>query len=89
MLLIGLRRRGIYHPLPGWAVFFGKQLLALCALAVLLWAIRANLPVPNPGSSFLDRLLWISVVIGGGGGVYLLVLWLLGFRLRNFTLRSG
>ncbi|HEX4584207.1 MAG TPA: murein biosynthesis integral membrane protein MurJ [Burkholderiaceae bacterium] len=89
MLLAGLRRRGIYHPLPGWTVFLVKLLLALCALAVLLWLIRANLPVPNQGSSFVDRLLWVSVVIGAGSALYASVLWLLGFRLRDFVLRSG
>jgi len=89
MLLVGLRRRGIYEPLPGWAVFLGKQMLALCALAVLLWVIRANLPVPTPVSSFVDRLLWISIVIGAGSALYLTVLWLLGFRLRDFMLRSA
>jgi putative peptidoglycan lipid II flippase len=89
MLLAGLRRRGIYRPLPGWTVFLGKLLLALCALAVLLWLIRANLPVPNQASSFVDRLLWVSVVIGSGCALYASVLWLLGFRLRDFVLRSG
>jgi putative peptidoglycan lipid II flippase len=89
LLLAGLRRRGIYQPLPGWAVFFGKLLLALCALAVLLWAIRANLPAPVPSSSLTERLLWISVVIGAGGALYVSVLWLLGFRLRDFVPRSA
>jgi putative peptidoglycan lipid II flippase len=89
LLLVGLRRRGIYQPLPGWAVFLGKLLLALCALAVLLWLIRAHLPAPTPGSSFVDRLLWISIVIGAGGALYASVLWLLGFRLRDFILRSA
>ncbi len=89
MLLIGLRRRGIYQPLPGWAGFFSKQLLALCALAVLLWVIRAYLPVPTPVSSLVDRLLWVSIVLGAGGALYVTVLWLLGFRLRDFVLRSA
>jgi putative peptidoglycan lipid II flippase len=89
LLLAGLRRRGIYHPLPGWGAFSGKLLLALCALAVLLWLIRAGLPAPIPASSFVDRLVWISIVIGAGGGLYLSVLWILGFRLRDFLLRSA
>jgi putative peptidoglycan lipid II flippase len=88
-LLMGLRQRGIYKPMPGWPAFLGKLLLALCALAVLLWLIRANLPTPTPASSFVGRLLWISVVTGAGGGLYLMVLWLLGFRLRDFVLRSA
>jgi putative peptidoglycan lipid II flippase len=88
-LLIGLRRRGIYTPTPGWAAFLGKLLLALGALAVLLWLVRANVPMPTPASSFVSRLLWISLVTGGGGAVYVVVLWLLGFRLRDFVLRSG
>ena len=89
LLLVGLRRRGIYKPPPGWPVFLGKLLLALCALAVLLWLIRAHLPAPTQVSSFVDRLLWISVVIGAGGALYASVLWLLGFRFRDFMLRTG
>ena len=89
MLLIGLRRQGIYHPLPGWVGFFARLLLALCALAVLLWLIRGNLAAPGPASSFLDRARWISIVIGAGAGLYLAVLWTLGFRLRDFLLRSA
>jgi putative peptidoglycan lipid II flippase len=89
LLLAGLRRRGIYRPLPGWALFLGKQLLALCALAVLLWAVRAWLPAPGTSSSFLDRLVWIAIVTGAGGALYGGVLWLLGFRLRDLILRSG
>jgi putative peptidoglycan lipid II flippase len=88
-LLIGLRRRGIYTPTPGWAAFLGKLLLALGALAVLLWLIRANVPMPTPASPIVGRLVWISLVTGGGGAVYVMVLWLLGFRLRDFVLRSG
>lgn len=89
MLLVGLRRRDIYRPLPGWTVFLAKQLLALCALAVLLWLIRAYLPTPVAASSLGQRVAWISIVIGAGGALYLSVLWLLGFRLRDFLLRSG
>ena len=89
LLLIGLRRRGIYTPTPGWVAFLGKLLLALCALAVLLWLIRANLPTPTPASSLMARALWLSVVTGAGGGLYVMVLWLLGFRFRDFVLRSG
>jgi putative peptidoglycan lipid II flippase len=89
MLLIGLRRRDIYRPLPGWGAFFVKLLLALCALAVLLWLIRAYLPTPVAASSLAQRLVWISIVIGAGGALYLSMLLLLGFRLRDFLLRSG
>ena len=89
LLLIGLRRRGIYRPLPGWTAFLSRLLLALGALAVLLWLIRANLPAPVAASSFGDRLLWISIVMGAGGALYLSVLWMLGFRLRDFVLRSA
>jgi len=61
MLLVGLRRRGIYEPLPGWAVFLGKADAALCALAVLLWVIPPTCPcrpgflVRRPAAVDLDR----------------------------------
>ncbi|MBV8209443.1 MAG: murein biosynthesis integral membrane protein MurJ [Burkholderiaceae bacterium] len=88
LLLWSLRRRGFYRPMPGWSSFFSRELLALGALAVLLWAIRAHLPMPTPTSAFGARLEWLSIVVGAGGAVYLAMLWLLGFRLRDFVLRS-
>jgi len=89
LLLWALRRRGFYQPMPGWSAFFGRQLLALCALAVLLWVIRGHLPMPTPASAFGARLWWLSIVVGVGGAGYLAMLWLLGFRLRDFVLRSA
>jgi putative peptidoglycan lipid II flippase len=88
LLLAGLRRRGIYRPLPGWPSFLGRVLLALCALAVLLCLVRAYLPSPTASSALLQRLGWVATVVGAGAGLYLAGLWMLGFRLRDFLLRS-
>lgn len=89
LLLIGLRRRGIYAPLPGWTRFLWRLALALAALAVLLWTIRMHMPAPVPTSPLLFRLRWVALTVGAGGGFYLGALWLLGFRPRDIVLRSA
>jgi putative peptidoglycan lipid II flippase len=89
LLLAGLRRRGIYRPSPGWMGFLCRLLLALGALAVLLWFIRIQMPAPTPASPLMERVRWVVIVVGAGGGMYLAVLRLLGFRLRDFLLRSA
>ena len=38
LLFLGLRRRGYYHPLPGWGLFLAQVISAVLLLAgVLLW----------------------------------------------------
>ena len=62
-----LRKRGIYVPRPGWALFVAKLLVALCVLAaVLLW-------LGGPASFWLAASLWEKVgrlagVVRGGRG---------------------
>jgi len=89
LLLVGLRRRGIYQPLAGWPFFMVRVALALSALAVLLWLLRVNVPAPSPASSLAFRVGWIAMTVGTGGGLYVTALWLLGFRPRDIVLRSA
>lgn len=39
LLYLGLRRRRVYQPLPGWAGFLGRLLLANLLMAMLLWGL--------------------------------------------------
>lgn len=89
LLLIGLLRRRIYQPLPGWTSFLVRVALALCTLAVLLWTLKSHVPMPLPVSALSERLRWVATAVGAGGGLYLGGLWVLGFRLRDFLLRSA
>ncbi|HEX6155587.1 MAG TPA: murein biosynthesis integral membrane protein MurJ [Burkholderiales bacterium] len=88
LLYVGLRRRGLYQPAPGWAGFFGRIAIALALLAVLLWLAHGRWEVVSAGSTFLERAVRLGLVIGAAIGVYGSALWALGFRVRDFSLRS-
>lgn len=87
LLLIGLRRRGVYTPQPGWQRFALKLGLALLPMtAALVWVARAVPWTALPPSA---RVLWLVAAIGGAMMAYFAVLWLLGFRLRDFMQRTS
>lgn len=82
-----LREHDIYVPQPGWALFALKIGGALAAMGLALWFAmgpeRWWLVVPS-----LDRAAALAGLVVLGGAVYFGVLWLLGFRARDFVLRS-
>ena len=82
-----LRKQGIFTPRPGWPVFLCKLALALCVLGVLLWAIA------GPPSYWLAASLWerigrMAAVIAAAMLAYFGALWLMGFRLADFSRRE-
>ncbi len=83
-----LRSKGIYRPLPGWRAFLAKLGLALLAMGAFLWFAMAG-EARWLTYRFGDRILHLSVLVAGGAGLYFLVLWLLGFRMRDFRRRAA
>jgi len=83
-----LRKRDMFQPQPGWALFLGKLLLALLAMVAVLLLAMQQLPAWADGS-MLWRLLRLGGLVGVGLLAYLAVLALLGFRLRDFARRSA
>ena len=83
-----LRKRDMFQPQPGWALFLGKLLLALLAMVAVLLLAMQQLPAWADGS-MLWRLLRLGGLVGLGLLAYLAVLALLGFRLRDFARRSS
>ena len=82
-----LRKQGIYAPRPGWLLFVARTAVALFVLGALLLAIA------GPASRWLEATLWtrvlrLSWVCAAGAAAYFAALWLLGFRLADFT-RGG
>jgi len=79
LLYRGLRRRGVYLPLRGWPLMYGRVLLAAGAMAALLvWGVPATgqwMQWPT-----LIRVRDLAGWIAAGGGVYLALLWLTGIR---------
>jgi putative peptidoglycan lipid II flippase len=83
-----LRKRDMFQPQPGWALFLGKLLLALLAMTAVLLLTMQQLPVWADGT-MPWRLLRLGGLVGVGLLAYLAVLALLGFRLRDFARRSA
>ncbi|WP_394234784.1 murein biosynthesis integral membrane protein MurJ [Pseudomonas anguilliseptica] len=83
-----LRKRDMFQPQPGWALFLGKLLLALLAMVGVLLLAMQQLPAWADGA-MLWRLLRLGGLVGVGMLAYLAVLALLGFRLRDFVRRSA
>ena len=86
LLYYHLRRDGIYHLQTGWLKFFSKMTVALLAMAgALHWlAMRAGdwLQLAT-----MLKLAWLMLLVVAGAVVYFVVLWLLGFRPRDFSKR--
>jgi len=85
MLFIGLRRRGLYVPTPGWAGFAARLAVALAALAAALWLGNRGIGWTAMQPDWLLRAALLAGLIGGGAAVYGAVLWSLGFRPRDFS----
>jgi putative peptidoglycan lipid II flippase len=88
LLLRGLRRRDIYTPQPGWPVFLLKLALAVYAMSAMLWlAVPGDAAWLAMGAATrAANLAWIVVL---GAAIYFAALWLLGFRIADFSKRSA
>lgn len=88
LLYVGLRRRGIYRPQPGWLPFLLKLAVALAALAALLWFAGREIDWIALHARWVYRAGLLAGVIGASIALYFGLLWLMGFRPRDFRLRS-
>jgi putative peptidoglycan lipid II flippase len=87
-LLYLLRTRGIYQPEAGWSLFFGKVCLGLLALGLTLW-FGMGTEQHWLGTQGWARIVHLSALVLAGIAVYFAVLWLLGFRLKDFAKRGA
>jgi putative peptidoglycan lipid II flippase len=85
-LLVGLRRKGAYAPLPGWGRF-GLQVLAGSALLAvyLLWATAQVQWVQAP--DVWQRIASLVLIMLGAAVVYFGTLLVAGVQLRQFVKR--
>jgi putative peptidoglycan lipid II flippase len=84
LLYRGLRVRGIYAPQAGWALFLVKLGLAVCTMSVVLW-IASGSEARWLAAGAVDRAAWLGVTVALGASSYFASLWLLGFRLSDFS----
>ncbi|MBA2689833.1 MAG: polysaccharide biosynthesis C-terminal domain-containing protein, partial [Burkholderiales bacterium] len=88
LLYYQLRRQRIYQPQAGWAVFTLKVSFALYVMAVGLWWSMGSEASWLSGN-LLSRAVRLAGITTLGAGTYFGVLWLLGFRLKEFSRRAG
>ena len=88
LLFRGLRRAKVYTPQPGWLGFGTRVAVALAALAVLLWFAAHRIDWVGMHQAWVMRALWLGGVICLAMAAYFGVLWMLGFRLRDFSQRA-
>lgn len=86
LLLRGLRRRAIYAPQPGWGGFILKLMLAVYVMGVVLWMLSGS-TTDWLAAGAVARVTRLLLLVCAGGASYFAVLWLLGFRLRDFSRR--
>jgi putative peptidoglycan lipid II flippase len=81
-----LRDNQTYHPLPGWSKLALQILLALLAMAAVLWWLTPALNVWQHWPAY-RRGLTLLLLIAAAAAAYLLTLRLTGLRFREI-LRS-
>lgn len=88
LLFQGLRKLGAFVPEPGWITFILKLFVALTVMAFVLW-LGVEQSGDWLGMSTHKRVIWLSCLVMTGAGSYFLVLFMLGFRLRDFSRRAA
>ncbi len=77
-----LYRQGIYKISEGLGFFLLRLLVANLVLILLLWIANPSLSVWIAWN-WIERFSWLFALLAVGGGVYLLSLRLLGFKLQD------
>jgi len=88
LLLRGLLRRAIYSPGAGWPGFLLRLAIAVYAMASVLWLIAGS-DASWLAMSAGGRAAQLAGVVVAGAASYFAALWLLGFRVRDFTRRAA
>ncbi|MDP1559455.1 MAG: murein biosynthesis integral membrane protein MurJ [Nitrosomonas sp.] len=84
LLYYKLRRHKIYQPQPGWFIFLLKILVAVIIMGMTLW-LASGSDVSWLTDSSVNRATRLAGVIIIGATSYFVTLWLLGFRLKDFS----
>jgi putative peptidoglycan lipid II flippase len=88
-LYLGLRRRGVYTPRPGWMRFALRLLLALAVFAGALWLAQRGIDWTALQPAPWRRAGLLAALVTGAAAVYFAALAVLGFRPRDFLQPRG
>jgi len=84
LLYYKLRSHNIYRPQSGWFLFLMKIGVALIVMGFTLWFTMGSNATWLSGTA-LDRVSRLAWVIIAGATSYFAALWLLGFRIKDFS----
>ncbi len=86
LLYYHLRKADVYKPQPGWTMFMLKLLVAVTAMAAVLYVVTGS------SEAWLQykvaqKLLHLAGLVALGAATNFGVLWLLGIRVKDFMRR--
>ena len=84
LLYYKLRSHDIYQPLPGWPKFMVKVLVAVLVMSATLWFTSGS-DMLWLHMTAMNRALHLTFTVCIGAMAYFMTLWLLGFRLKDFS----
>ena len=87
-LFVGLRRGGWYRPAPGWKRFFASVACAALLMGALLAVAEARIDWTGLTERQALRVAWLAGCIAAAALVYFGVLFVAGFRPRDFSRRA-
>jgi len=87
-LFVLLKRRRIYVPARGWGVFAAKVVVATGLLAAVI-VVLAGPAAAWLHAGLVERVSRLVLVVVAGACAYFGALWLLGFRVRDFSRRDN
>lgn len=87
LLLLALRRGGIYAPLAGWGSFLLKVAAGVTVMAIALW-IASGADSAWIGYSLPQRAARLALTVVAGLVAYFGTLWITGLRWSDFTRRE-
>ena len=86
-LLVGLVRRGIFQPRPGWGMFLLQVVAGTALLAVFLMWAGSEFPWLAWRADAWKRAAAMAGVLAASGAIYFAALWAAGLKLRQFVTR--
>ena len=84
-LFLLLWRKNLYKPGPGWTVFLLRCALACLLMWIFLWLFRGDAGLWID-MSVLERAGRLTALIGVGGLIYVLTLWVCGMRPKQLMI---
>ncbi len=88
-LYIGLRKRKIFAPQPGWLGFLVRLVVAVSAMGAVCWYAQSLVDWPAMHAHAWLRAAALFGIIGAAAVVYFAVLMVLGFRVHHFKQRAN